>query len=264
MKNLKKMKRIYSLLICTFLILGIVICAGGSRVQAARQYDHIYDGANLLTASEKSELEALAVSASEEANADISIVTVLDMGGKSAMDFADDWYDAYGYGVGDDRAGIMLLLCMSTRDYWMTTCGAAYEKFSSSDLDRIGSDMVEYLSYGDYAGGFEVFIKDARNELVPRTYGPLSALGCLLGGFVTAGLPVRAMKGKNKSVKRQYGAANYVKKGSMNVSRRADHFMYNTHTTVRIESEHHEGGGGGGGGHVSSSGTFHGGGGGKF
>ena len=70
------MKRIYSILLSVFLILGLVIGAGAGRAQAARQYDHVYDGANLLTSSQKSYLEELAVSASEEANADISIVTI--------------------------------------------------------------------------------------------------------------------------------------------------------------------------------------------
>ena len=59
------------------------------------------------------------------------------------------------------------------------------------------------------------------------------------------------------------GAYQYVRQGSLQLTRVADIFLY--HTTHRQRIERSSGGGGGGSSvHISSSGSSHGGGGGKF
>ena len=262
---IRKMRSLLPAVLGLFLTFALIASAGGQTVSAAKAYPHIYDGANLLTSSEEAELEAYAVSASEEAKADISVVTVNDLGGKSAMDFADDWYDYNGYGVGEDRSGVLLLVCMGTREYWVSTCGAAGVEFSDSDLEKLEDKFVSELSYGEYYEAFEAFIKGVRNELVPKNYGALRyLLECLAGGVLASLIPVQVMKGKNKSIKRARGAAAYVKPNSMRVTKQGDYFLYRTINRVHIQQQNRDSGGGMGGGHVSSSGTSHGGSGGHF
>ncbi len=43
----------------------------------------------------------------------------------SVMEAADDFYDYNGYGQGPDRDGLILYVCMDTRDIWISTlrCG---------------------------------------------------------------------------------------------------------------------------------------------
>ena len=261
---MKKMRSLFTAFLGLFLALTLVAAAGGSKVYAARNYNHIFDGANLLTESEEAALETLAVSCSEEANSDISVITVNDMGGKSAMDFTDDWYDENGYGVGEDNSGILLMICMGTREYWISTCGQTAYEFSESDLDSLKSSFEGDLSYGDYAGAFETFIRGARDEIVPPSYGLKHLLGSLAGGLLASLVPVNVMKGKNRSVHRAHGAASYIKKDSMHLTKKYDRFLYRSINRVHMARENDNNSGGAGGGHISSSGTFHGGSGGHF
>ena len=261
---MKKMRTWFGIFLGLFLTLALVAAGTGTKVLAARNYNHIFDGANLLTESEERELEELAVAASEEAGADISVITVNDMGGKSAMDFTDDWYDENGYGVGEDNSGILLMICMGTREYWISTCGKTAYEFSESDIDRLENRFLSELSNGDYYGAFESYIDGAKSELMPRTYGLKHLLGSLGGGLLASLVPVNIMKGKNKSIRRASGAASYIKANSMHLTKKYDRFLYRTVNRVHIAREHNNNSGGAGGGHISSSGTFHGGGGGHF
>ena len=49
------------------------------------------------------------------------IVTDVDPNISSAMEAADDFFDYNGYGLGDDRSGVLLYINMSTRDVWIST-----------------------------------------------------------------------------------------------------------------------------------------------
>lgn len=87
----------------------------------------------------------------------------------------------------------------------------------------------------------------------------LIALG---SGVVIALLIVEGMRRSLKSVKMQRSAENYVRAGSIQVTRRQDHFLY-TRTSKSARPKNNSGSSGSST-HTSSSGTSHGGGGGKF
>ena len=87
----------------------------------------------------------------------------------------------------------------------------------------------------------------------------LIALG---SGVVIALLIVEGMRRSLKSVKMQRSAENYVRAGSIQVTRRQDHFLH-TRTSKSARPKNNSGSSGSST-HTSSSGTSHGGGGGKF
>ncbi len=68
----------------------------------------VFDEANLLLEDEEESLNLKANNLSDKYNMDIVIVTTNDtMGGKSSRDFADDYFDYGGFGVGEDYSGIL-------------------------------------------------------------------------------------------------------------------------------------------------------------
>ena len=52
-------------------------------------------------------------------NMDAVIVTSNNLNGKSQQDYADDYFDYNGYGVGEDKSGLLLLIDMDDRKVWI-------------------------------------------------------------------------------------------------------------------------------------------------
>ncbi|MBR4905714.1 MAG: TPM domain-containing protein [Clostridia bacterium] len=98
---------------------------------------------------------------------DVVIVTVPTLGSKTAEEYADDYFDYNGYGYGAtpnaqgttvDGDGILLLLSMEARDYWISTSGYGITAFTDYGIQMYLKDQfLPYLQRDDYAGGFDAF-----------------------------------------------------------------------------------------------------------
>lgn len=235
---------------------------------------YVVDEANLLTDKEEEFLYNTMKEISEKQKCSVSVVTVNGLEGKSVQDFADDYYDYNGYGYGNKRDGIMLLISMEDRDYYMTPHGFGVTAFTDYGIDYIGNKLKTSLSDGNYYKAFEIFanqcddfITQARNgEPYDSANKPHASLGVkwifisIMAGLIIAIMIVAYMWSKLKTVRRQPAASNYVKKGSMQVTERNDFFLYSTINKVAKPKNENNGSST----HVSSSGETHGGGGGKF
>lgn len=143
-----------------------------------RQLPRLVDRAELLDSDEADELLTLLDRLSDEIQCDIAVVTVNSLDGKSVVDYTDDFYDYNGYGYGEDRDGIMLLINMGERDVHISDCGYVCRALSQKQLDRLREQVTPYLSSGDYYTAFRTFadrsaqlITDARNVGRRRTGG---------------------------------------------------------------------------------------------
>ena len=185
--------------------------------------------------------------------------------------------DYNGYGIGTDKSGILLLVSMEARDWHITTTGFGIRAITDAGLDYISDQFLPYLSDGEYLDAFETyanlcdeFLTQAKTgnaydgDHMPKgAYPWLKNLLIALGsGVVIALLIVEGMRRSLKSVKMQRSAENYVRAGSIQVTRRQDHFLY-TRTSKSARPKNNSGSSGSST-HTSSSGTSHGGGGGKF
>lgn len=232
----------------------------------------LVDEAALLTADEASELQTQLDEISERLEFDIVIVTVDSLGGKSAMEYADDYFDYNGYGFGEGGDGCILLLSMEERDWWVSTKGYGIYAITDAGLEYMSEQFLPYISNGDYAGGFKVFaqlcdefVYQAMNDEpydtnnIPIEADPVSRLIlALIVGLLGAFIPVFVMRSKLKSVHTAGDANNYIKDGSVRVNAKKDIFLYSDVTRTRKATES------GSTTHTSSSGSTHGGGGGKF
>ena len=101
-------KRIFSLLILAVLCVAVAL-------PVSAVYPRLVDEADLLTDTQYNDLQSLLEEVSNRQRLDVVIVTVNSLGGKSPMQFADDYYDSHNYGFGADRDGVLLLVSMEDR-----------------------------------------------------------------------------------------------------------------------------------------------------
>ena len=284
------MKKLLSLSIClglALLILATLTLSGFAAYPGASLSGNplVVDNAGLLSESERAALERSAKSISQAHGCEVIIVTVNSTGGKSAQDYADDYFWDHNYGVGENR------------DWHVATHGSASSAFPDDDIDFMVSRFLPDLSDGDYADAFESYHEyadkilgvadgslsqnevDALNqefnaymngeeETREPNYvkkGIWSVILGALGGFI----PASAQKSALKTVRKKRDAAGYAQEGSLNLYVNRDTYLFSnvtSHVIQRSESSggSHSIGSGVSTTHSHSSGTSFGGHGGKF
>ena len=249
-----------------------------SVISVAAEDSHparLVDYAGLLNDSESSELETKLDQISENYDCDVAIVTEESIGGEDIPAYADDFFDYNDYGMGEDNSGILLLVAMSERKWWMSTHGSAIDIFTDKGQEYITEQFKPSLSDGDYYEAFDTFTNLCERFIVQAQEGepydvdnmpeePMSAIWFLISlgaGFVIALVITGIMRGQMKSVHMKQDAADYLQKDSLHITRTRDMFLY--HQLSRTAKPKNDSSGGSST-HTSSSGETHGGSGGSF
>ncbi|MEE1036186.1 MAG: TPM domain-containing protein [Oscillospiraceae bacterium] len=271
------MKRI----LLSILLSICLMCALILGASAASEFSLVEDNSGLFTAAERTALEQKASELSRTYQMDVVIITIDAPDGATAQVLADDLYDSRDYGYGADYSGLLFLLDMNHREWYISTSGKAITAFSDYGLDRLGELVVPYLSSGDYYTAFDVYL-----DALPDYFDAYEAgrpidiyyeeerkplvilfLGSLLVGAAAAGIAIVIMRGSMNSKRKQRSAESYLEPGSFNLHTHRDMYLYSRTTKVRRQENSSSGSShsrGGSSVHRSSSGRSHGGRGGKF
>ena len=235
----------------------------------------VMDEAGVLSEDETETLSVRLEELSEKLQMDVAIVTVESLDGRSAMEYADDYYDVSGYGYGSDRDGVMLLLAMEERDWWITTRGYGTDAFTDAGIYYIGEKITGEFGDGNYAQAFghyadlcEDFVVQARNgepydtgHLPKEKLSSVWIFGDLGIGMIFSLILGLITKSKLKTVRKKETAADYTVPGSVSMYMNSDQLVNQYVTQKHIQKSS---GSSGSSEHTSSSGATHGGGGGKF
>ncbi len=236
----------------------------------------VTDDADLFTDVQEAALLAKIETMRAKYNNDFVLHTTNSLGGKSVVDYADDYYDYNGYA----NDGLMFMVCMAggegNRDYYTSTKGKAINIFNDYARGRTEDEVVDLLISGDYYGAFDEYLNmvdiiyakaetgkpyDYNNKFLSTndifTYEIISLVSAAFAAFIV----LQVMKSKMNTAIKKSDARDYVVPGSLNITDGQDVF---THSTVAKTAIQKSGSSGGGGSHSSSSGSSHGGGGGKF
>ncbi len=236
----------------------------------------VQDSAELLTESEESTLAAKLDEIRIRQKVDVVVVTTKTLNGQTPQAYADDYFDYNGFGYGENRDGVLLLISIEESDWYISTHGYAITAFTGAGIKYIGEQMQGELSNGDFSGAFDTFAGLSDEFITQAKEGnpydtsnmpkePLSLIWIPISiaiGVVLALIIVGCMKGKLKTVRSQAAANSYIKEGSLNITDSQDLFLYNNVTRTAKPKDNSSGGGSST--HTSSSGSTHGGGGGKF
>ncbi len=262
----------------------ILLTLSTSFAFAKKDRPRLVDKADLLSDSAKTELLGMLDEISERQRLDLVIVTKKSLNGKTPREAADDFYDKKGYGFGDGKDGILFLISMEERDWYISTSGFGITAVTDAGREYMAERFLYDLGEGEYAAAFtsfaqlcDDFIAQARtgepydvDHLPKEPFEPvLTLILALFISFVISLIVTGSMKGKLKSVHSRPEADSYVKNGSVKLTKVNDLFLY-SHVERREkpkdqdDSNRQTSQSGGSKTHVSSSGKTHGGGGGKF
>ncbi|WP_195987251.1 TPM domain-containing protein [Clostridium sp. D53t1_180928_C8] len=264
MKNVRKK-------LIPFISILILILSSSFLVMA--NVNPVVDEAKLLSQDERNQLMESIEVFRKEYNMDAVIVTSNDLEGKKPRDYADDYYDYNGYGLGYNKSGLLLLIDMDDRNIWISTSGDAIEYFTDDRIESIIADISKYLSNGEYFDACNIFLTDIKhyiNNGIPEgqyTYSEEDntvkiVLIALVSAAIVAGVTCICVVNSYKNSK-SVSSTNYVDNNSIVFTKRRDIFVSTFTTKTKIEKNNNSGGGGSST-HTSSSGNTHGGGGGSF
>lgn len=274
------MKHKIHILLLVLLLLPVLVFSA-----SAEQTVFVIDNAELLTDSEEEALEAAISDLRMTYEMDIVILTENSLQGARPQDHADDYYDQNGYA----EDGILFLLSMEERDWYISTCGDAIYVLTDYGIQQAADAALPYLSDGAYYDAFDAFLDvlpeymDAflsgapidgqadysgdyyhgdQEEVVyyEEPFEP-SFLVAFLFGAVVALVPVLIMRLTMITKRPQKNAAVYLNKNTYRVIEHRDMFLYSNVTKTRKQENNTSGGSSV---HRSSGGRSHGGGGGKF
>ncbi len=242
---------------------------------------YMVDNAHILTDSDRNELNYLMREISERRQCTVAVVTVRSIGTSTPRNFAENYFAEHGYGYGENADGVLLLVSMESRDWYITTHGMGNDAYTVSGIGYVGHEIKGNLSNMHYADAFRTFARESdrfiggaiagrpydRAKLITiKMWWKILLVSAVCGVFLAL-KTVQGMKDKLHSVRQNADASNYVKLCSTDLTESRDIFLYKTldseYCPNPIDTSSGSGGGGGFGGGTFGGGGF-GGGGGKF
>lgn len=275
------MKKIVNYLILFHVFLLVFIPF--TKAESVDVSEKIYDYANIIDESSENEIYNSIIEYINKYDMDMIVVTIDSNPKYSARSFADDFFDYNGFGKNSSRDGILLLIDMDTREFYISTSGKGILYYDDDRIDKMLDNIYPAATSGDYSLSVKTFVNDAANYAsrgVPfsnRNYvidkngnyvyrEPIHwFIIIIVSGIITA-ITIWIMSSKHKVVRLSSTAGEYLDKNSVNITNRQDIFL-DTHTSsVYIAPSSSSSGGRSGGSstHHSSSGRSHGGGGRHF
>lgn len=198
----------------------------------------LYDDADLLTDSEEAALVQKLEQISHAHNTQLVIAALPSLDGSDIDDYVEYLYDSMGFGYGETREGVLLLVCMDPREYRILSNGYAGVAIGPDQVDTLCDFMELYLPKESYVAAFNSFADQCDEMLAyyeagsPFQFGKNLAISLVIG-LVVGLIVALILKGQLKSVRKQYTAHVYVKQGSMQVDLKQDIFLYRNVTRTK-------------------------------
>lgn len=254
------------MLILIILLTGNLFDGLSATAETAPTKRRVFDAASIFTAEQNSALNNKTLELINKYQQDVVIVTVSDTQGKSAMVYADDYYDANDFGIGPDFDGLLLLIDMDNREIFITTTGKSIKIFNDAKIERMLDHIFTPVSRNDYAGGANAFLKDVEHYLY-RSEGvffwswELFGTGVFIILIFMSGMVVRH---KGELLKTPSAQA-YINNETHSETTAQDVFLHTSTRRYAINNDSSDSGRSGGSStRTSSSGRSHGGGGRRF
>ena len=219
---------------------------------ASGEFSLVQDEADLLTDEEESLLLDKLQTLTDEYGCEVAVATVESKKGYEMNFFTDHYFDENGYGLGENYDGILFMVSIRDRKWHITTHGYGRTAFNDDGLAYLKDNVEPLLKDEDFYGAFDTYADLCRDllemaangepytEPFPQVKWIFISLGI---GLVLAFLCTMGMRSQLKSVRPQDSAVNYVRQGSMSVTRSNDIFLYSTVTKTEKSKDDSSSGG---------------------
>ena len=111
----------------------------------------VLDHAGLFTTEEKTAIEQEVKQFIQSTNMDAVVLTINNAEGYATRDYAADFYDYNGYGIGKHYDGFIFIIDMDNREFYVVTSGKTHALLSDSRVDTILDNAEPYMRNGNYA-----------------------------------------------------------------------------------------------------------------
>ena len=265
-----KNNKIFSIFFAVILIFSLLpISATASNTYVAE----IYDYADLISANGERSLLTLANSYKDTLKMDIVFVTTNYTGGKSSMDYADDFYDGLEGVPEHNKDGILFLIDKDNGEVYISTCGRAIKLMSDDEIETALDEFFYARGNNDYSAAMYAMAENAlQNMNYWMSKGADSVIFYLKPTIpqffvsIIASIAICViMYAKHNKANKTVSASHYVGNDGYKINNKKVNFV-REYTNVRKgyykQSSNSSGGGHrSGSSHRSSSGRRHGGGG---
>lgn len=237
----------------------------------------IYDQANLFSSDGTAMIEEAIKKFEKTSNMEAIVVTSDEAHGKIARDYADDFFDQHQFGFGPEHDGILFLIDLNQRTYWISTHGRSIKLFTDRRIENLLDQSESFMRNGEYANAATTILAEATKYATNYRYDERSQSFKKVHrivwyeGLIAVGIALVTGIGTFSSVfgsynlKRSTYNYSYRDNGQLDLTTNEDSLVNTAVTTRYIPPRSNNGGGGGFGGgsstHQSSGGSTHGGGG---
>jgi len=269
---IRTIKRVSVIVVLTALLMALVVPGTALADDNNRNTPRYTDEVGLLTASQVSLLTAKLDEISKRHQFDVVINITDSTGNKSPRLYAADFFEEQGFGYGKDESGIILMLAMRSRDFAFVTKGYGLYAFTDKGQEYMEKLFLPHLKNDDYFVAFMAFADAADDFLenakagnpydsgnIPMTPAERQSarlwtvIISLVIAFAVPGIVVAAWTSQLKSVRKKDHAADYIRRGSMQLTLQRDIFLHrNVSRTARQQDS---GSSGSSGSFRSSSGS---------
>ena len=274
----------------TFLL---VLCMLMCLCTCALAAPAIIDRADLFTPDEEAQLESAILSFRQQTEMDFLLVTSNEQLSASQQEVADELYDRGGYGLGENKSGIVYYIDMYERIPYLSTAGDMIDYMTDERIEAAHESSYAYLGSGDYAKAAQTMMDSVARyvdkgipegqfqydvitgQMLTARHKALTSselVVCALIGLVIALMFIKSVQGRY-ALKGSTYEYSMRENSHLELTSQTDDYLRTTTTRTRKAKQPPAGGSSSGGGfgsrpggssvHRSSGGVRHGGGAGK-
>lgn len=149
---MKKLSLLLAVLCC--LLLPLQSLAAIPEAPADGQSIYVLDAANVIDSADENAMLALGAALDDASTAQVVAVTVEFLDGMSAEEYAYQLFNSWGIGSAKEENGVLLLLSVGEREYWVTLGKGIEKKLTVSKATEIVDDTaLDSFAAGDYSSG---------------------------------------------------------------------------------------------------------------
>lgn len=138
-----------------FALLAVVACgafAVAEPVNSLIATDCVNDFAGVLSPAVTDQLKQMCRQVLDKAQATVVVVTVKSTDGQDIVQYSVDLYQKWGIGQKGKDRGVLILLAVQDRKYWITVGYGLEPILPDGKVGGFGREAVPYLQRGDYDG----------------------------------------------------------------------------------------------------------------
>ena len=145
----------FTLLFITFFTSNIIL----AQFEIPKKPDFqtsVYDYANVLSASEKTQLEEKLIRYSDSTSTQIVVITIESLKGEDVSQLATKWAQTWGLGQAKEDNGILILLSKNDRDIWISPGYGVEDRLTAGiNGELIRNIIIPEFKAGSYYTGLD-------------------------------------------------------------------------------------------------------------